>query len=113
MWLPLEERTLVETFRRQPFPSGSPSPVLVCLLERLQRLGGLRGVFAVTGMGQLSLTTAPHHGVQEAHDSVAVFAQGVAYFEAGSRRSTSGRWCREEELLDLVECHLLRLLRHE
>ena len=110
MWRSLDDGELIQAYRRGPFPGGSAPPALVRVLEGLRGRQFASKVFAVTSLGHLRLTTAPDFTRQEAHDFVAVEPNYVGYFEAGCRKSAAGRWCREEELPDVVECYLLRLL---
>jgi hypothetical protein len=116
MWRSLRDPELLEVYQRERRLGGVPPPAIVKLLEWLQTLELPGEVYAVTSLGELSLTTAPGDGQRDAHDSIWVGVAGrgyaVSYFEAGNRCAVGGRRCKEDELPLVVETYLLRLLLH-
>jgi len=109
MWKPLTDEGLVEAYKRE-FIGGNAPRGLVRLLEKLNQ-EKYRGLYAVTSLCKLRFTTAH---VENKHAYVAVLERdgefAVVYAPKGARVASATRICKYEELFDVVELYLMRLV---
>ena len=118
MWAPLSHPGHAESFA----PHGEGDTPLRDVVEQLARRPYADDVFAFKSMASFLLTTAPGSGQAEGHDHVGiVYCPGAALFAVDyeewvsptrnpQRRAVAHRCCEAQEVVDVVDRYVLRLL---
>lgn len=113
MWRNIRDPGLLEAYRAEA--AVRPGYEAIARMLEALRASDIDGLFAVTSLGVLRLTTAPSWLAEDRHPSVDVVARKgghvVSFALPGARCSTSSTECDERTLLSTVEMHLLRLFR--
>jgi len=113
MWRNIRDPGLLEAYRAE----AAARPGYEAIAHMLEALASydIDGLFAVTSLGVLRLTTAPTWLAEDRHPSVDVVARKgsyvVSFASPGARRSASSTECDGGTLLSTVEMHVLRLFR--
>jgi hypothetical protein len=117
MWCPLNDSSVVEQYE-SGFSSNAPAPpALVTLLHLLQKKDWAADIYVATSLNHLSLTNAPSWNSAAACPSLSIEIRGeevvVAFVDAGNRVAGPQRRCQPEELADVVELYVYRMLAKE
>lgn len=115
MFLLLTDESLTEIYKKIAHPNGL---VIAELLSRLRNKPYAEKVYAVTSIGQLSLTTASSYndiedsfsfkiGEKKEADKILIT---ISQHPNGSRKPSSERECSLEEAIEYIDLYVMRIL---
>jgi len=115
MFLALADKQLVEIYKQIVHPNGL---IIAELLSRLRNKPYAEKVFAVTSVGNLSLTTAASHcetknvysfRVGEKNDG-GITVITMSYHPNGRRKPSAERQCPLETAIEYIDLYVMRIM---
>jgi hypothetical protein len=115
MFLALADERLVEIYKQTVYPDGL---IIAELLSRLRKKPYAEKVFAVTSVGNLSLTSAASHRETENVYSFRVGEKNdagktvitMSYHPNGRRKPSAERQCPLNEAVEYIDLYVMRIL---